>query len=246
MIMNDSRTTERAAWQYDELKINSVMDYTAASQAREYEKRHGSVRNIAQENQNLISRLQTHLPKPLSESKILEIGTGTGAFARTISPLCASVTALDAAQAMLDVAKESADEAKCTNIEFIHAGFLTYRFESEQYDAVVSSLALHHLPDVWKAEALANIFRTLKPGGIFLLVDVMFGCEGGEMAQFVPTLATDALGPVMKEALIGHIAKEYSTLSWIMEAIVRHSGLQVLAHEKFGPVAELIEAQKPE
>lgn len=222
------------------------MDYTAAAQAREYEKRHGSVRDIARENQNLTARLEAHLPRPLAESHILEIGTGTGAFARTVSPLCASVTALDAAQAMLDVAQEEAQALNRTNIEFLNAGFLTYNFPNEEYDAVVTSLALHHLPDVWKAEALANIFRTLKPGGIFLLVDVMFGCEGGEMAQYVPTLATPDLGPVMQEALIGHIAKEYSTLSWIMAAIVEHSGLKILTHEKFGPVAELIEARKEE
>lgn len=234
----------RPEWQYDELKINSVMDYNVATQAAEYEERHGKVRDIPTENKNILDRLENLLPIPLSTANVLEIGTGTGAFARMAATRCAHVTALDAAEAMLQVAEEKMKPLGISNVELIHAGFLTYDFPPEQYDAVVSSLAMHHLPDVWKGEALANIRRALKPGGIFILVDVTFPCEGGEMAEYVPTLCTDALGKVMKTALLGHIAKEYSTFSWIMRGLIEHAGLEILAHEKFSQVAEIYVARK--
>lgn len=239
------RKKARPVWQYDELKINSVMDYSMASQAAQYEERHGQVRNIAAENAQILERLEKLIPGGLASARLLEIGTGTGAFARTAAPRCAQVTALDASQAMLDVAREKMEPLALTNVELIQAGFLTFDFPENAYDAVVSSLALHHLPDVWKGEALANIFRTLKPGGVLVLVDVMFACEGGEMANYVPTLATPDLGEVMQTALIGHIAQEFSTFSWIMNAIVEHSGLKILEHQKFNQVTEIIVARKP-
>jgi putative AdoMet-dependent methyltransferase len=51
------------------------------------------------------------------------------------------------------------------NIEFVHAGFLTYAHRDEAADAVVSRMALHHLPDFWKVVALDRVRALLKKGG---------------------------------------------------------------------------------
>lgn len=235
---------ERPMWQYDELKINSIIDYTTASEAAHYEERHSTVRNIEAENQNLLDRLEVLLPDGLAKAKILEIGTGTGAFARTVAPKCAWVTALDASEAMLAVAKEKAAPLGLTNMEWFHAGFLTFDFPENEYDAVVSSLALHHLPDVWKGEALANIRRTLKPGGVFILVDVTFPWDCGEMAKCETVFLDKISSEEMKEPFIGHISKEYSTFSWIMAALIEHAGLKLLERSKFSAVAEIFVARK--
>ncbi|MBQ9455061.1 MAG: class I SAM-dependent methyltransferase [Thermoguttaceae bacterium] len=235
---------ERPMWQYDELKINSIIDYTTASEAAHYEERHSTVRNIKAENQNLLDRLEVLIPDGLAKAKILEIGTGTGAFARTVAPKCAWVTALDASEAMLAVAKEKAAPLGLTNMEWFHAGFLTFDFPENEYDAVVSSLALHHLPDVWKGEALANIRRTLKPGGVLILVDVTFPWDCGEMAKCETVFLDKISSEEMKEPFIGHLSKEYSTFSWIMAALIEHAGLKLLERSKFSAVAEIFVARK--
>jgi len=235
---------ERPAWQYDELKINSTVDYTAAAQAAQYEERHSSIRNIAEENRNLLERLETLIPGGLASAKILEIGTGTGAFARAAAPRCAHVTALDAAEAMLTVAQQKAEPLGLTNVEWFQAGFLTFDFPENEYDAVVTSLALHHLPDVWKGEALANIYRTLKPGGVLILVDVTFPWDCGEMVKCEPYFLNQIHDEGMHKSFVGHIAMEYSTFSWIMAAMIEHTGFKLLERSAFSLVTEIFVAKK--
>lgn len=49
--------------------------------------------------------------------------------------------------------------------EFLPGGFLTYQHQGPPLDAVVTQIALHHLPDFWKQIALLRIFDMLKEGG---------------------------------------------------------------------------------
>ena len=48
---------------------------------------------------------------------------------------------------MLAYAAERVREEGLAGIRFVQAGFLTYGHAGEPFDAVVSGLALHHLPD---------------------------------------------------------------------------------------------------
>ncbi len=231
-------------WQYDEMKINSYFDYAAAQQAALYEERHGRVRDIADENRRILEILDRRLPRGLAGANILEIGTGTGAFARAAAQKCGRVSAADVSEAMLAVAREKVNELGIANVDFILGGFLTGDFPDSGFDAVVSSLALHHLPDVWKAEALARIYRTLKPGGIFVLVDVVFMCEGGEMERYVPKMLDQIKDEGMRDGMNGHIATEFSTLDWIMREMIERAGMKVVQQEKFNIVSEIYVAEK--
>src|SRR5260370_32167566 len=46
---------------------------------------------------------------------------------------------------------------------------------SKSYDAVVSALALHHLPDSGKRHLFADIFKYLTSGGVFINADQVGG-----------------------------------------------------------------------
>src|ERR671934_161255 len=54
------------------------------------------------------------------------------------------------------------------------AGLLSFSYRPESYDLIVSEFTLHHLPDFWKAVAMARIFVALKPGAIFYLRDIVY------------------------------------------------------------------------
>ena len=94
-------------------------------------------------------------------------------FALAAAPLCASVTAVDVSPVMLDRLRAKAAQASVTNLHVVEAGFLSYQHENEPVDFVYSRWALHHLPDFWKALALARIRPVLRSGGVFRLLDIV-------------------------------------------------------------------------
>ncbi len=112
--------------------------------------------------------------KLTGNESVLEIGTGTGELAIFLSSHCRQVHAIDVSDAMLSQATAKATLLSANNIRFQKGGFLTYAFASESYDAIVSQLALHHLPDTWKLIALNRIYKALKPGGRFYLKDIAY------------------------------------------------------------------------
>lgn len=85
---------------------------------------------------------------------MIEIGTGTGAFAIHAAKRCAKVFAIDVSASMLKYAKRKSDIAGLKNISYHHAGFLTYEHNEAPVDALVTSMAFHHLPDFGKASLL--------------------------------------------------------------------------------------------
>ena len=182
-------------------------------------KRMGEFRNLPAEDAAILATLG------LSQgSHILEIGTGSGHFARAAARAGYRVTALDVSPAMLRYAEDRAKSENLTGVEFHHAGFLTFTGASATFDAAVSVAVLHHLPDLWKSIALQNIHRVLKPGGKFLLCDVVFSSKDRNPSpQF--TAFIHAVPAGMRKATIGHVAKEYSTLDWIMKGLLERARL---------------------
>ncbi|MDU6750012.1 MAG: methyltransferase domain-containing protein, partial [Bradyrhizobium sp.] len=53
-------------------------------------------------------------------------------------------------------------------------GLLSFAYEANSYDLIASEFTLHHLPDFWKAVALARIYGALKPGAQFFLRDIVY------------------------------------------------------------------------
>jgi SAM-dependent methyltransferase len=208
------------AWQWNEAKQIGT-DYENVDEVRAYDHRMGELRDIPAENQTILNLLR--LPPGAA---VLEIGTGTGAFAREAARAGHRVTALDISPVMLAYAAERVREERLAGIRFVQAGFLTYGHAGEPFDAVVSGLALHHLPDLWKFNALKRIHDWLRPGGRFLLQDVVFdpGPEG--FAAYFDRL-TAAMPADSRQPFIRHIRQEYSTLTWIMEGLLRRGGFAV-------------------
>lgn len=102
-----------------------------------------------------------------------EIGCGTGIS--TLAALSArgdlKLTAIDSAGEMLDQARTNlADYALAGRVEFIEADALTAlrALPDAHRDVVISNYAIHNFPDGYRKAVVCEIFRVLKPGGIFV------------------------------------------------------------------------------
>jgi len=92
--------------------------------------------------------------------RALEIGCGTGLFTQMFAGGGAQIVAVD-------ISGELLEKARARNLPAAQVTFLEKRFEDcdvdGPFDAVIGSSILHHL-DI--DEALVNIRRLLKPGGV--------------------------------------------------------------------------------
>lgn len=106
--------------------------------------------------------------------RILDIGCGTGEFLFEIAKRYNTIKAygIDASEEMISIARKKAtSKGYCTlNFEFVQAERLPYK--SEMFDCAFNVFLLHHLPMESKLQCLREVYRVLKPGKPFLLVDV--------------------------------------------------------------------------
>jgi len=98
----------------------------------------------------------------------LEIGCGTGAFARALARRCKRVVALDLSAEMIRVARSRSSPFE--NLEFQLADAMTWDFPQSHFDFVCSIATLHHLE---QRELLLKIKNALRPGGVLAVLDLV-------------------------------------------------------------------------
>jgi hypothetical protein len=114
-----------------------------------------------------------------SGSRILDVGCGLGASARVAAAeFGLSVDAIDASPAVLDAAR---DRAPGLHIDWQRGDVSRLEASAGTYDAVLSECVLS---GAVRGEALAEIVRVLKPGGLVLMSDVE--TSGAAIAGFEP------------------------------------------------------------
>jgi len=168
-------------------------------------------------------------------SVVVDLGAGTGTFAAAIAPWCREVIAVDVSIPMLSAIKSRCDELGLQNVDCVAAGFLSYEHRGAPADAVYSRNALHHLPDFWKAVALARIAGFLAPGGVLRLRDLVYSFEprDAEVALerwYEGASATADVGWTRAE-LEEHVRTEYSPFSWTLEPMLEHCGFEIRTAE---------------
>ena len=106
----------------------------------------------------------------------LEIGCGTGAFARRLAERCERVIGLDLSPEMIRVARERSRQFK--NLEFQLADAMTWKFPKSHFDFICSIATLHHLEP--QRELLLKIKDALKPSGVLVVLDLV---QSGSLAE---------------------------------------------------------------
>lgn len=214
------------SWQYDEMK-QIGKDYGDLAEVEAYDARHGRFRDVVKENEGILESLCLQ-----QEHVVIDLGTGTGAFALQAARRCARVYAVDISNAMLAYAKRKAENAGITNIVFCLGGFLTYNHASQPVDAIVTNTAFHHLPDFWKGVALRRLNTMLKPGGLLYLSDVVFEDKNvhENIERFIAKLEK-AAGPRIRKDVEAHIRREFSTYDWIMDGLLERAQFHIICKE---------------
>lgn len=220
----ESGTGGLPAWMWNEMQQIGT-DYTDVNEVEQYEKRMGEFRDLAQENTKIIQTLS--LPEG---GRILEIGTGTGHFSRAAAAAGYDVIGCDISPMMLKYAEAKAKQDGLNRASFIQTGFLGLPKDCGKFDAVVSGAALHHLPDVWKSVALGKIASVLVERGLFLLRDVVFDFNAGDYEEYF-TGFVKSFPDATQLPAARHVAKEFSTLDWIMEGLLERAGFEVTEKE---------------
>lgn len=101
--------------------------------------------------------------KPRENDRIIDIGTGTANLALIIKRKYPGVkiTGIDPDKKILEIARNKIKK-EGLDIKLVNAPAQKLPFSSESFDFVVSSLAIHHIPKLFKKEAFSEMKRVLK------------------------------------------------------------------------------------
>ncbi|MDQ0115093.1 class I SAM-dependent methyltransferase [Paenibacillus harenae] len=189
--------------------------------------------------------LELDTPRP----SIIDLGAGTGllsAFVLAKYPQ-AHITLIDFSEHMLSQARRRL--ASYENVTYITADYLNYPYEqAESYDAVVSSLSIHHLTHPDKRSLFRTIFRLLKDGGLFINADQAEGMtpaidrrymELWKQAVHATGLPIEAIEASIERRKQDINAKASDQIDWLLEAgfanvdaVYRHHEFNVFFAQK--------------
>jgi tRNA (cmo5U34)-methyltransferase len=114
--------------------------------------------------------------------QLLDLGAGSGLLSAMIAEAFpkAGLTLFDLTPEMMTIARQRLKPLG-KRVRFVTADFAKAA-PSKPYDAVVSALAIYHLPDAGKRHLFADIFKYLTPRGIFINADQVRG-EGAAVDE---------------------------------------------------------------
>ena len=117
------------------------------------------------QNNHYHNFLLRHVPNGCENA--LEVGCGTGAFARSLAERARHVVALDLSPEMIRVARTRATEF--SNIEFQVADAMLWDLPAAHFDCIATIATLHH---VSLREMILKLKAALKPGGVLIVLDL--------------------------------------------------------------------------
>ena len=151
-------------------RMNKILNHFEG-EAEQYD---GIIKNLIPYYHQMVEALVNTLPFDHSEGiEVIDLGCGTGTISRAVKDIFpkAKITCLDISGKMLQIAAIKLKDVR--DAVYINSNFYDFSFD-EKYDAVVSSLALHHLAT--KEDKLGfykKIFSCLNTGGVFVNADVV-------------------------------------------------------------------------
>lgn len=101
-----------------------------------------------------------------SDSQVLDLCCGSGQATQVLVKYSQNVTGLDASPLSLKRARQNVPQA-----EYVEAFAEKMPFADHKFDVVHTSVALHEMKPDQLRSIIQEVYRVLKPGGVFTLVD---------------------------------------------------------------------------
>jgi ubiquinone/menaquinone biosynthesis C-methylase UbiE len=165
------------------------------------------------------------------DSTVIDLGAGTGTFAIAAASRCRQVVAVDVSPAMTAALRNRVTDLGIANVTVVDGGFLSYDHRGDPADFIYTRNALHHLPDFWKAIALDRLATWLRPGGALRLRDLVFDFSPAEaherIRSWMSTATADSAVGWTADELAEHVRGEFSTYSWLLDAMFEQAGFDV-------------------
>jgi len=182
----------------------------------------------------------------IAARRVADIGCGNGVLACEAAAMGAEVDAIDISPAMLALADIYARDRRAA-IRTQPAGLLSFAYQPNSYDLIVSEFTLHHLPDFWKAVALARIFAALKPGANFYLRDIVFVTMPDGVERDIEQWAEFTIKnhDFQREGVVTHMRDEYSTFGWVIERMLTDIGFVMESVDYHAPLHGTYLLRKP-
>lgn len=159
--------------------------------------------------------------------RILDLGAGTGLFSSYVRQKYpeALMTLVDLSEEMLKGARTrfSGD----TNVKYLIGDFANYDFDGQKYDAVISSLAIHHLSHQDKNALFHTIYDLLSDGGVFVNADQTAGTSSFFDNRFKEQwehiirqsgLSNEVITSAIERRKLDNNASVHDQLKWLREA----------------------------
>ncbi len=106
-----------------------------------------------------------------ARGSVLDVACGPGILTAAVAKAARDVVAFDLTPQMLKKAAQRCNEAELTNVSFREGSANELPFANAAFDAVVTRLSVHHFER--RAQVMSEIFRVLRPGGRFVVADVI-------------------------------------------------------------------------
>ena len=137
----------------------------------------------------------------LSDKEILDFGGGTGLLALPLAKQAQSVTLVDISEKMLEQARLKAEQQDIKNIQFLEQDLLANPLE-QQFDLIVVSRVLHHMPDI--DATLAMFHHHLRENGQVFIADftkIEPNHHGFDLAELETKLAQNGFSSIDSQIL---------------------------------------------
>jgi ubiquinone/menaquinone biosynthesis C-methylase UbiE len=165
-----------------------------------------------------LRRKEIRLAQLKPGDKVLEIGCGTGTLslaAKTQVGSSGEVFGIDIAPEMIAVASRKATR-KGVNVTFQVGSIASIPFQNNQFDTVMCSFMIFHMPEDIRLQGFKEIYRVLKSGGQLFILDVASKDKRYDIRELAPVLRANSYSDIEIEGI-----KFAPLKGWVLRAKAR-------------------------